>query len=82
MKKIKIPPKMEFKIKRNIFLKGMEKILPIPHKNKIHTKKVMIALKSKFSHHALIFVYKYEKNRTNIPLSYFIFSKINFINHI
>lgn len=73
---------MEFKIKRNIFRKGIEKILPIPHKNKIHTKIVIIALKFKFNHHALIFIYKYEKSRTNIPLSYFIFSKINFINHI
>lgn len=75
MKKIKIPPKIEFKIKRNIFLKGMEKILLIPHKNKIHTKKVMIALKSKFSHHALIFVYKYEKSRTNIPYPTLFFLK-------
>ncbi len=54
MKKIRIPPKIEFTINFIIAFKGMEKTFPTIHKTIIHAKIVKPLEKSKFYHHSFI----------------------------
>lgn len=54
IRKIRNPPKIEFKTNFNIFFNGIIKIFPKINKKTIHAKKTKILLKSKY-HHSFCF---------------------------